>query len=97
MGASTHDDTEAMTIAIDNYQWTSKSELRSLIDDLSIRANRLQGRDPEWDIRFRNAWAKLEETYAVMDFRDIEYPGPRERTIVANAIDELKQVLRFDR
>jgi hypothetical protein len=52
-----------------NFQCSTLDELRQFIDRLDSLASVVEGQDKKWDGEFRDAWAALEEVYAVAIFR----------------------------
>lgn len=86
----------AMKAALDRFEWTTLHTLRSLIDELDIRASRLRGASPEWDREFRKTWLALEEVYAVMVDRKMSVPDANFQETVSIALNTLRQLVNVN-
>lgn len=88
---------DAMHAAVCRFQETTLKELRSLVDELDIRATRIQGLHREWDRDFRQSWEALEEAYAVMVDRGLATPDETLLQVVTSALGKLKSLLERTR
>lgn len=86
-------DRQAIDRAVREFEWTTLNALRAMIDDLDIRAQRLEGIDVEWDAAFRRGWFALEEVYAVMCDRNMSEPDVVLQQVLFRALDELKKLV----
>lgn len=84
----------AMRAALDGFQLMTLDRLRLLVDELDVRASRVQGRNSYWDQQFREQWEALEEVYSVMADRSISTPDATLGNVIASAVDKLRVVLR---
>ena len=94
MENKTPDEFAAMQAALDDFQWTTLDQFRLLVDELEMRGLRVQGRDSDWDERFRGQWEALEEVYAVMADRSMSTPDASLERVLTSAVDNLRVILR---
>ena len=68
--------------------------LGRMVDDLDALLCALDSPDANWKAAFRKNWGVLEEVRAVALDNDLKRIPPDYQTLIDNAINEMKQLLR---
>jgi hypothetical protein len=93
MAANETDDLSRLRALVESFQWRSASDFLYVIDCLDRYALRIQGQDPDWDRKFRDAWGALDEVYAVMKDRGMLSPSNQFKRLILRSMEQIKVLL----